>query len=169
MLLSDFVQAELASTGIKLSDFEVVKLDSDEQWNFFNDLRKAKPGLGAGELGALTVARFRNATLLTNDKPARQMAETVGVAYSGGIGVLECCCETGKLSGKEAVALLDNMITAGARISEDLVANFRELRHGGAIEAETVRPPRVGCRIRNAASEPAIEHRRRLLALVRDM
>jgi len=125
MLLSDFVQAELASTGIKLSDFEVVKLDSDEQWNFFNDLRKAKPGLGAGELGALTVARFRNATLLTNDKPARQMAETVGVAYSGGIGVLECCCETGKLSGKEAVALLDNMITAGARISEDLVANFR--------------------------------------------
>ena len=44
MLLSDFVQAELASTGIKLSDFEVVKLDSDEQWNFFNDLRKAKPG-----------------------------------------------------------------------------------------------------------------------------
>ena len=125
MLLSDFVEAELAPTGIKLSDVEVVRLDSDEQWGFFNDLRKTKPGLGAGELGALTVARFRNAILLTNDKPARQMAETVGVAYSGGIGVLECCCETGKLSGKEAVGLLDNMIAAGARFSEDLVANFR--------------------------------------------
>lgn len=125
MLLSDFVEAELAPTGIKLSDLELVRLDSDEQWSFFNDLRKAKPGLGAGELGALTIARFWNAILLTNDKPARQMAETVAVAYSGGIGVLECCCETRKLSGQEAVALLDNMIAAGARISEDLVANFR--------------------------------------------
>ena len=125
MLLSDFVEAELAPAGIKLAEVEVVKLDSDEQWDFFNDLRKAKPGLGAGELGALTVARFRNATLLTNDKPARQRAETVGVAYSRGIGVLEYCCEAGKLSGKGAVELLDNMIAAGARISEDLVANFR--------------------------------------------
>ena len=125
MLLSDFVEAELAPTGIKLSGVEVVKLDSDEQWDFFNDLRKAKPGLGTGELGALTVARFRNAILLTNDRPARQTAETVGVAYSGGIGVLEYCCEAGKLSGKGAVELLDNMIAAGARISEDLVANFR--------------------------------------------
>src|SRR5439155_24313955 len=103
----------------------VVKLDSDEQWNFFNDLRKAKPGLGAGELGTLTVARFRNATMLTNDRPARQTAETVGVAYSGGIGGLEYCCEAGKLSGKGAVELLDNMIAEGARISTYLVVNFR--------------------------------------------
>src|SRR5205823_14810991 len=101
MLLSDFVEAELAPIGIKLSEIEVVKLDSEEQWNFLNDLRKARPGLGAGELGALTVARFRNATLLTNDKPARQTAETVGIAYSGGIGVLEFCCEAGKLPAKD--------------------------------------------------------------------
>jgi predicted nucleic acid-binding protein len=50
---------------------------------------------------------------------------SVGVAYSGGIGVLEYCCEAGKLSGVAAVELLENMVAAGARISEDLVANFR--------------------------------------------
>jgi predicted nucleic acid-binding protein len=62
---------------------------------------------------------------LTNDKAARQTAETLGVGISGGIGVLEYCCESGKLSSQRAVNLLDDMIAAGARISGDLVANFR--------------------------------------------
>jgi predicted nucleic acid-binding protein len=126
MLLSDFVQAELAPAGINLPEVEVIRLENDEQWNFFNDLQKTKPGLGIGELGALTVAQFRHATLLSNDKPARQMAETLGVAYSGGIGVLEYCCEAGKLSAQGAIDLLDKMVAAGARISEDLIANFRQ-------------------------------------------
>ena len=125
MLVSDFVESELAAAEIQLPDIEVVKLETDDEWTFFNDLRKMKPGLGAGELGALTVARFRNATLLTNDKPARQTAEAVGVPYSGGIGVLEFSCEAGKLSGKDAIQLLDDMVAVGARISEDLVSNFR--------------------------------------------
>ena len=124
-LLSDFVEAELAPTGITLPDVEVVKLTSDEEWNFFDDVRKTRPGLGVGELGALTVARFRNAIFLTNDKLARQAAETAGVAYSGGIGVLELCCEAGRLSGEEAVRLLEEMISAGARISDDLLTTFR--------------------------------------------
>src|SRR6266850_5827700 len=42
-----------------------------------------KPGLGTGELGALTVVQFRQATLVTNDKPARQVAESLGIPYFG--------------------------------------------------------------------------------------
>ena len=88
-------------------------------------MRKTKPGLGVGELGALTVAQFRQATLLTNDKLACQMAENLGIPYSGGIGVLEFAVQTGRLSGKEAIQILDGMIEAGARLSDDLVSNFR--------------------------------------------
>jgi len=125
LLLSDFVESEFAAAEIQLTGVKIVKLETDDEWNFFNNLRKMKLGLGVGELGALTVARFRNATLLTNDKPARQTAEALGIPYSGGIGVLEFSCEAGRLSGKEAVQLLDDMVSAGARISENLIANFR--------------------------------------------
>src|SRR5213593_696697 len=123
MLLSDFVEAELLEAAIHFEGVEVVKLETDQEWNFYARVRK--PGLGTGELGALTVAQFRQATLLTNDKPARQMADSLGIPYSGGIGVLEFAVQFGRLSGTEAVQILDDMIEAGARLSDDLVSNFR--------------------------------------------
>jgi len=125
MLLSDFVEAELLEAAIHFEGVEVVKLETDQEWNFYARVRKTKPGLGTGELGALTVAQFRQATLLTNDKPARQMADSLGIPYSGGIGVLEFAVQFGRLSGQEAVQILDGMIEAGARLSDNLVSNFR--------------------------------------------
>ena len=77
MLLSDFVEAELLEAAIHFEGVEVVKLETDDEWNFYARVRKTKPGLGTGERGALTVAQFRQATLLTNDKPARQMADSL--------------------------------------------------------------------------------------------
>lgn len=70
LLLSDFVEDELADTTIQLSAGESIALSSTEEWDFFGDLRRARPGLGYGELGALTVARFHNAVALTNDRQA---------------------------------------------------------------------------------------------------
>ena len=131
MLVSDFVESELAAADIELPGAKVVRLETEEEWSFLNDLRKMKPGLGTGELGALTVARFRNAILLTNDKSARQTAEELDLPYSGGIGILEFSCEVGKLSGNRAVQLLDDMLAAGARISADLVSTFRQRILGG--------------------------------------
>ena len=115
MLLSDFVEAELLEAAIHFEGVEVVKLETDQEWNFYARVRKTKPGLGVGELGALTVAQFRQATLLTNDKLACQMAENLGIPYSGGIGVLEFAVQTGRLSGKEAIQILDD-ISKPARV-----------------------------------------------------
>jgi predicted nucleic acid-binding protein len=125
MLMSDFVEDELGESQIRVLGAEIVPLTKDEEWTFFAELRRRKRGLGAGELGAITVAKFNSASLLTNDRQARQTADEVGVSVSGAIGVLEYGVEVGKLSGPAAVKILEEMIREGAWISEDLLEMFR--------------------------------------------
>lgn len=126
MLMSDFVERELAEAAILLPEAEVVPLADEDEWQFLEDVRKSKSGLGMGELGALTTARSRRATLLTNDKQARQTVEELQFPVSGAIGILEFATEVGRLSGNEAVKILEEMICEGAWISEDLVELFRQ-------------------------------------------
>jgi predicted nucleic acid-binding protein len=101
-------------------------LSSTEHWDFFRNLRHGKPGLGPGELGALAVARFHGAILVTNDRQARQAAEEFDIPVHGGLGVLEYAVEVGRLSGLEAVAILEEMICQGAWISEELAELFKQ-------------------------------------------
>ncbi len=126
LVMSDFVEQELMEADIQLIGAQTVALSSTKEWEFFGDLRRAKPGLGLGELGALTVARFQNAILLTNDKQARQTAEELNVTVHGGLGVLEYATEAGRLSGPEAVVVLEEMIRQGAWISDELVELFKQ-------------------------------------------
>lgn len=106
MLMSDLVEEELDAAGIKVFGASVIALTTDEQWEFFARLRTKRPGLGLGELGALTVARFEDITLLTNDRLARQAAEENGIPVSGAIGALEFAVENGSLEGQDAVRIL---------------------------------------------------------------
>jgi hypothetical protein len=82
MLVSNFVTKELADADIQVHSAEEVVLSADDEWDFFHDLRKRKQALGPGELGAITVAIFRHATLLSNDKQA-----PIGRRGGGGTGV----------------------------------------------------------------------------------
>ncbi len=123
--MSDFVEQELIDANINLSAAQTAVLSSTEEWNFFGDLRRRKPGLGLGELGAITVASFHAAILVTNDKQARQTAEELGIAVHGGLGVLEHAVEVGRLSGLDAVAILEEVIRQGAWISDELAELFR--------------------------------------------
>jgi predicted nucleic acid-binding protein len=126
ILVSDFVEHELNVTSITLPDAEVIALTSDEDWQFFIQLREGRPGLGLGETGAMAVARCKGATVLTNDSLARNCADEFGIPVSGAIGVLEYAIEIGEITAKEGVRILEDMIRAGAWISEDLVAMFRQ-------------------------------------------
>jgi predicted nucleic acid-binding protein len=99
LLMSDFVKQELTDADLKLTGVETTALSSNEEWEFFRNLRRDKPGLGLGKLGALAVARFHNAILVTNDEQARQAAEEFDVSVHGGIGVLEYAVEVGSFSG----------------------------------------------------------------------
>ena len=114
MLVSDFVSRELMQAAIELPGAETISLATDEEWQFFQQVRRRRPGLGLGEVGAITVARYHRATLITNDMQARQTAEELELPVSGSIGVLECAVELGIISGQEAVGLLQAMIREGA-------------------------------------------------------
>ena len=126
MLVSNFVTKELADADIQVHSAEDVVLSADDEWDFFHDLRKRKQALGPGELGAITVAKFRHATLLSNDKQARSAAEEEGVLVSGAIGVLECAVEMESIRPTTAVAILEAMILEGAWISDELLELFRQ-------------------------------------------
>ena len=90
------------------------------------ETRRRHSGLGVGEVGAITVARFRHATLITNDMQARQTAEELELPVSGSIGVLECAVELAVISGQEAINLLQAMVREGAWISDELLELFRQ-------------------------------------------
>lgn len=126
MLVSNFVTKELADADIQIQSAEEVVLSADDEWDFFHDLRKRKRALGPGELGAITVAKFRHATLLSNDKQARSAAEEHGIPMSGAIGVLECAVEVESIQPTAAVAILEAMIHEGAWISDELLELFRQ-------------------------------------------
>jgi len=125
MLLSDFVEQEVAEAGIRLQGAEVISLANPEEWQFFEELQRNRPILGSGELGALTVASFKGAILLSNDKQARQAAEEAGIPVHGSMGVLEFGVDADAVSGREAVTILEDMIRQGAWVSDDLLELFR--------------------------------------------
>jgi predicted nucleic acid-binding protein len=126
LLISDFVRKELVDATLQLNGSGIIALSTDEEWEFFRKLKQGWPGLGSGELGALCVARFHGAILITNDRQARLAAEEACVLVHGGLGVLEYAIEIGRLSGKEALEILGEMINQGAWISEDLVDQFKK-------------------------------------------
>lgn len=126
MLVSNFVTKELSDADIQVHSAEEVVLSADDEWDFFHDLRKRKQALGPGELGALTVAKFRHATFLSNDKQARSAADEEGIPMSGAIGVLECAVEMESIRPTTAVAILEAMIREGAWISDELLELFRQ-------------------------------------------
>lgn len=136
MLMSDLVEEELAMSKMKVLGAEVVILTQDAEWAFFGEVKRNKPGLGYGELGAITVAKFRRASLLTNDRQARQTAEELGIPVSGAIGVLEHAVEANRISARNAVTLLEDMVRQGAWISDDLLEVFRRKMIDSAREGE---------------------------------
>lgn len=130
MLLSDFVERELAEAQIGLQEAEVVKLTTDAELQLFDSIRRSDPRLGAGEIGALTVAKLRGAILLTNDARARSTAGKLEVNVSGSLGILRYAVEAGRLTFTQAVAMLDRIVEEGAWISADLVEQFRREMRG---------------------------------------
>ncbi len=133
VLMSDFVEQELLDASLQLRGAETVALSTEAEWEFFRKMRLDRPGLGLGELGAICVARFQTAILVTNDRQARLAAEGAGIPAHGGIGVLECAVEAERISPAEAVKVLEEMIAQGAWISADLTAEFKKRILGSGV------------------------------------
>ncbi len=125
-LVSDFVVNELAAASLEWKMAEVVKLANESELQLFEDIRKNNPALGAGEIGAITVARLRSAGLISNDRQARRAAGELGIPVSGSLAILRYAVEITVISGEEAVQRLSEMIAAGAWLSDELVETFRK-------------------------------------------
>jgi predicted nucleic acid-binding protein len=91
----------------------------------FDGIRRNNPPLGAGEIGALAVAKLQGCGVITNDSRARRAGEELGIPVSGSLGILEFAVEIGRITAEEAVAILEQMIQAGAWFSDELVTMFR--------------------------------------------
>lgn len=124
-LMSDFVVNELGTAQIEWKAAETVTLTTESELQLFADIRRNNPALGAGEVGAITVARLHNAGLISNDRQARKAASELGIAVFGSLGILSYAVESETISGEEAVRILSEMILAGAWLSEGLVEAFR--------------------------------------------
>jgi len=126
MLVSDFVEAELTKSDVALpGGCEVVPLKTEEQLNFFDQLRRTYARLGAGELGAIAVAHFRRAILVSNDGQARNAAADLGIGVSGSLGVLRFAVSIGAIDAGRAIQIMEEMILAGAWFSDELIELFR--------------------------------------------
>jgi hypothetical protein len=125
LLASDFVLAELAQANIELRCAEAVALTTEAELAVFDAIRRNNPPLGAGEIGAIAVAKLRGCGVMTNDSRARRGAEELGISVSGSLGVLEYSVEVGRITAEDAVAILEQMIQAGAWFSDELVKMFR--------------------------------------------
>jgi integrase len=81
--------------------------------------------LGAGELGAIAVAHFRRAMVVSNDAQARNAAIDHGIEVSGSLGVLQSAVTAGTITAARAVQIMENMVLAGAWFSDELIEIFR--------------------------------------------
>jgi predicted nucleic acid-binding protein len=125
LLASDFVLSELAEANIELPCAETVALAAEAELALFDQIRKDNPPLGAGEVGALAVAKLRGCGVITNDSRARHAAEELGLRVSGSLGLLEYAVDIDRIRPEEAVSILEQMIQAGAWFTEELVKMFR--------------------------------------------
>jgi predicted nucleic acid-binding protein len=123
--MSDLVAAELAEAEIYYPDPAVVRFESDEAWELFGEIRSAVGSLGVGEIAALVVGKLNGVGILSNDLHARKEAGVLGIQVVGSLGLLEDAVDMGFLSPTSACDTLDRIICAGAWLSKELVATFK--------------------------------------------
>jgi predicted nucleic acid-binding protein len=101
---------------------EVIELTPAEQ----DRLACIRLVLDDGEASCIAVALERNASLFTDDLPARHDAQRRGITVSGTLGVLVALITKGHLTLAEADEFLHEMIAHGYRSSVRSLANLNQ-------------------------------------------
>ncbi len=81
----------------------------DERESYRQMLRILAPG----EASCIACAKARGGIVVTDDKTARECCTERGVKFTGTIGILKACSQTGSLTPEAADAILQTMIAAG--------------------------------------------------------
>jgi hypothetical protein len=99
----DFVDYILESEII-----EVTILNSDE-WSFFNKLRIEHTSLGVGELEGISICKYRNCILITNDIAAKKVCDQYGIQFIDLSMILKSLLAEKVLTNSEIRALIDEI------------------------------------------------------------
>lgn len=128
MLISDFVENELSGSDRTPlpAGSEVIALTTEPELDFFHQIERAYRNLGVGELGAITVAKFRSAFFVSNDGSARAAAKDLGLELTGGLGLLHLGVSLGHIQGPDGIRIMEEMVLNGAWFSDELIELFRE-------------------------------------------
>ena len=128
MLISDFVENELSGSDRTPlpAGSEVVALTTEPELDFFHQIERAYRNLGVGELGAITVAKFRSAFFVSNDGNARAAAKDLGLELTGGLGLLQLGVSLGHIQGPDGIRIMEEMVINGAWFSDELIELFRQ-------------------------------------------
>jgi predicted nucleic acid-binding protein len=128
MLISDFVEDELSGSDRTPlpAGSEVVALTTEPELDFFHQIERAYRNLGVGELGAITVAKFRSAVFVSNDGNARAAAKDLGLELTGGLGLLQLGVSLGHIQGPDGIRIMEDMVLNGAWFSDELIELFRQ-------------------------------------------
>ena len=125
VIVSDFVKEELKKANITFSIAKVISMTQEEIETVFEEIRRRNPRLGVGEIGAISVAQIRHAVVASNDGKARGAAIEIGLEVTGSLGILEHAVTSGNLEPAKAVSISEDMISAGAWFSDELIDLFR--------------------------------------------
>jgi len=99
----------LARVDQALADarFSVTTLEDKQEWRMYQTIPTK---LHRGEAMSLAIARCRGWHLLTDDRATRMYAKTLGVGYSGTLGLLVRAIRVGRLTMDQGNHLLTEMI-----------------------------------------------------------
>ena len=89
--------------------FSFVSLDPPERVRY----RELRRSLGSGEAACIAWSETRGATVVTDDRRAREACRSAGVPFTGTIGILVASCRDGTLTASRGEEVLRRMKAAG--------------------------------------------------------
>ena len=126
LMISDFVEDEIGKANISIPDATITPLTSEDELLSLSQLKQSYPNLGIGEIGAITVAKHHEASLVSNDAQARKAAKKEGLSVAGSLTILHYAVTKGHISPGQATQILNKMIETGSWFSRKLVDCFRK-------------------------------------------
>jgi predicted nucleic acid-binding protein len=94
---------------VNKKDFKLISLTNPEHELFLGLIRY----LGKGEASCIAYASEHDATVVTDDRAARQQCHQMKIPVTGTIGILKAALLDGDIDKPEADALLIRMVKAG--------------------------------------------------------
>lgn len=128
ILIEEEVRREVVDKGKKegAADSIVIEESIKEGWIIvkrIKDKRKFK-GIHIGETNTILLAKELKSMVLIDEEDAREVARAFGLKTRGTLYVLKRCQEQEIISKKEAIKILDDMLSEGFRLSAHLYTEF---------------------------------------------